>query len=245
MKWPSIKLQLTAFLSAFAVYLSFLNKDARFLSTLLLAVVCALSLETFLIYLKTGRWRVSDSAVISGLIIGYVLSSREPWWVFLLAAVFAIGSKRLIRFHKRHLFNPAAFGIFSTAILFRASMQWKGADLWFVLAPIGFYFVSRIRKTAVVAGYLAGFLTLFGSQALIQKIPLWQVLLYQNYFFIFIMLIEPKTTPVNLRGKFFFGLGVAACAFILTAISFPYDAELLSLLILNLIASPRRIAGKI
>ena len=54
-----------------------------------------------------------------------------------------------------------------------------------------------------------------------------------NYFFIFIMLIEPKTTPPTRWPKIVFGAGTALLVFLLTEGGFRYEPELFALLLLN------------
>ncbi|MFH0941214.1 MAG: RnfABCDGE type electron transport complex subunit D [Candidatus Omnitrophota bacterium] len=233
MKAFSIKTQLIIFLSIFALYLSFVDKDALFLVTTLVAIAGAMAVDSAIEFFTFKKFILTESSVISGLIIGYVLSNIYPWWIFLWASVFAICSKHLLRIHEKHLFNPAAFGIFLATVLLGVSAQWRGAGLWYILVPAGVYFVSRIRKIEVVIGYVAVFMLLFGAQAFFQKTSLLDVLIYQNYFFIFVMLIEPKTTPVTRKGKVVFGAAVAILVFILTASRVKFDAELLSLLAVN------------
>ncbi|MDP2924520.1 MAG: RnfABCDGE type electron transport complex subunit D [Candidatus Omnitrophota bacterium] len=234
MKLPPIKIQLITFLSIFAIYLSSIGNDVTFLPAVFISVISAVFLDSLATYLRTKHFIITDSSVISGLIIGYVISSQEPWWKFLFASVFAIGSKHLLRIKNKHLFNPAAFGILSSVILLGAATQWKGTNLWYILVPAGIYFVQKIHKLDIVIGYLVSSLILFGTHTFIQKLPLLDVLKFQNYFFIFIMLIEPKTTPIGKKGKIIFGIAVAALVFILTLCGVAFDAELLCLLILNL-----------
>lgn len=234
MKLPPIKIQLITFLSIFAIYLSIIGNDITFLPAVLIAVTSAAFLDSLGTYLRTKHFTMTDSSVISGLIIGYVISSQEPWWKFLFASVFAIGSKHLLRIKNKHLFNPAAFGILSSVILLGAATQWKGTNLWYILGPAGIYFVRKIRKFGIAIGYIFSFLFLFSIYSFIQKLPLLDVLKYQNYFFIFIMLIEPRTTPIGRKGKIIFGIAVAALVFVLTLCGVTFDAELLSLLIFNL-----------
>lgn len=233
MKSLSIKTQLIIFLSIFAFYLSFADRDALFLLTTLAAVAGAMAADSVIVFFKNKKFVLTESSVISGLIIGYVLSNIYPWWIFLLASVFAICSKHLFCIREKHLFNPAAFGIILATVLLGASTQWRGAGLWYILVPAGVYFVSRIRKMEVVIGYVAVFVLLSGTQAFFQKQSLLDVLIYQNYFFIFVMLIEPKTTPVTRKGKVVFGAAVAILVFILTVSRVKFEAELLSLLAVN------------
>ncbi len=229
----SIKTQLILYLLFFAVFLAVKDKDFVFLFTTLIAVVSALVIETIVLYLRTKAFQITESAIITGLIIGYVLSTDEAWWRFVLASLLAILSKYLIRFQKKHIFNPAAFGIFLTLIIFGASTQWQGTYIWYILLPFGFYFVQKIRKIEILIGYTVVSLALFGIQAMLQKVPLWHILGYLSYFFIFIMVIEPLTTPIKPMGKFIFGAGVASIIFILSELGAKFDVELFSLLAMN------------
>ncbi|MFA4889032.1 MAG: RnfABCDGE type electron transport complex subunit D [Candidatus Omnitrophota bacterium] len=234
MRLLPIKTQLIIFLSVFAIYLSIIGNDIALLSGVLIAVFGAVFLDSLIAYSKNKHFSITDSSIISGLIIGFVISAQEPWWKFLFVSLFAITSKHLIRIRSKHLFNPAAFGVFLAVILLGVATQWKGTNLWYILVPAGIYFVRKIHKLEIVIGYLASFLILFGVHNFIQKLPLLDVLKYQNYFFIFIMLIEPKTTPVARKGKIIFGMAVALLVFILTLCGVQLDAELASLLIMNL-----------
>ena len=230
----SVKIQLIIFLCAFAFYLSFKDKDVLFLLTTFVAVISAIGVESAILFFKNKEISVTGSSIISGLIIGYVLSPDDPWWVFVLAALLAISSKHLIHFNRKHLFNPAAFGIFLTIIFFGASTGWKGTFVWYVLLPFGVYFIYKIQKLEVLIAYAITALGLFGAQAMAQKVPLVNIFGYLSYFFIFIMLIEPKTTPARPIGKIIFGIGTGALIFYLTQIGVRFDAELSGLLIMNL-----------
>ncbi|MDD5129368.1 MAG: RnfABCDGE type electron transport complex subunit D [Candidatus Omnitrophica bacterium] len=121
LKLKSIKTQLILYLTCFAIFLSFQNKNAAFLVTTIIAVISALAAESTILYFKTRVFQISESSIITGLIVGYVVFSDEAWWRFVSASLLAIFSKYLIRFHKKHIFNPAAFGIFLAIIIFGAS----------------------------------------------------------------------------------------------------------------------------
>jgi Na+-translocating ferredoxin:NAD+ oxidoreductase RnfD subunit len=200
----------------------------------MIAVVSAVATESCILYLKNKKLTFTGSSLISGLIIGYVLSSDNPWWKIALTSVIAIGSKYFIRINKKHLFNPAALGIFLITIFLGAYTQWKGTYDWFVLLPCGLYFAYKMKKIEIIINYVLISLVLFGIQAWMQKISLWHTLGYFSYFFIFIMLIEPKTTPIKQLGKLIFGLGAAALIFALTDFGAGFDVELCALLVLNL-----------
>ncbi len=234
MRLNSVKTQLIIFLAALAVFLSLKDKDGLFLLTLSISVIFCASLDSFVTFLKDKRASLTESSIISGLIIGYVLAGDNPWWKFLAACILAILSKHLIRIGNRHLFNPAAFGVFFAAVLFGATTQWKGTYAWYLLVPFGCYFAYAVRKTELLISYFAVALLLFGIQALLQHTPVVTVFGYLSYFFIFIMMIEPRTTPVRFYGKLIFGAAVAVLIFILTQAGAKFDAELCALLACNI-----------
>jgi len=230
----SIKTQLILYLICLAIFLSFKDKDSAFIITTAIAVISALTTESLILYLKTKIFQITESSIITGLIVGYVLSSDEAWFRFVLASSLAILSKYLIRFQKKHIFNPAAFGIFLTLIIFGASTQWKGTYVWYILLPFGLYFIYKTRKIEIIIGYAVISLALFGTQAVLEKVSLWHIFGYLSYFYIFVMVIEPKTTPIKPIGKYLFGAGVAGLIFILTGLGVKFDVELFSLLIMNI-----------
>jgi len=230
----SIKVQLSIFLILFALYVSFLGKDAIFLLSLGISLIVAVGADTFIAYLKTKKIVITESSVVSGLIIGYVLSSSQAWWIVALASILAIASKHLIRFKARHIFNPAGFGILVAVFLLGASTEWKGANLWYIIIPFGIYFVFKIRKQEIATSYLIASFILFGVQAVIQNAPIFNILGYLNYFFIFIMLVEPMTTPLAYYDKIIFGAGAGVLIFILYLFGIK-EAELLALVFFNLL----------
>jgi Na+-translocating ferredoxin:NAD+ oxidoreductase RnfD subunit len=231
----SIKVQLSIFLILFALYLSFIGKDALFLLSLGVSVIAAMAADSIITYLKSKEIIITESSVVSGLIIGYVMSSGQAWWIIVLASIFAISSKHLVRFKTRHIFNPAAFGILISVFFLGASTEWKGAYLWYIIVPFGVYVSFKIKKLELVASYFAASLILFGVQAVVHAVPIFNVLSYLNYFFIFIMLVEPMTTPMTKHGKIIFGSGAGALIFILYAFGIR-ESELLSLACFNLFA---------
>ena len=252
----SIKVQMNLFFAAFAVFLFLKEPRFALLAGFFWAILFSVLIETSFLLLKTRKLQITDSALTSGFIIGYVLAAESPWWMFLAATALAVGLKHLLRFRGKNLMNPAALGIFLTVLLLKGTTEWKGAYEWYILIPAGLYIINKIKKTAIVWGYFVTSLALFIPQALAQHAPLSGIAGYFNYFFIFIMLIEPKTTPASRGPKIVFGAGVALLVFFLTERSFRYEPELFALLVLNLsvpflnkiqnfkLNTPQKIPGK-
>ena len=230
----SVKTQLLLFLVVFVLYLAVLDKSIWFFPPFLLTTASAVILETLLIFLKTKKWRITESSLLTGFIVGFVISDHQPWLVHAAASCFAIGSKHIIRFKGRHIFNPAAFGIVAAILFFGATTQWKGTYQWYILLPAGLYFVYRIRKMELLAAYAVTAMGIFSVQAALRGAPLVNIFWYLSYFFIFIMLIEPKTTPHTRIGKMVFGAGVAVIIVIFIEAGIKVDAELGALLLANI-----------
>ncbi|MBU1913394.1 MAG: RnfABCDGE type electron transport complex subunit D [Candidatus Omnitrophica bacterium] len=211
----SIKVQLGIFLLLFSAYITFLEKDTKFLLAICISVISAALVDSVAAYLKKKEFVLTESSIITGLIVSYVIASSQAWWIIALASILAISSKHIIRFKARHIFNPAAFGVLVAVFLLGAYTEWKGAYLWYIIIPFGVYFSFKIKKPELIISYFIASFILFGAQAVIQNVQIFDILGYLNYFFIFIMLIEPMTTPMTYYGKIIFGSGVGALIFIL------------------------------
>ena len=235
MKISSVKVQLSIFLAVFGLYLSFLSRDFLLLKGIVLALLFTVSTDALISYIKNKKLVITESSLVSGLIIGYVLSSDLEWWVIGLAGVLAIASKHFIRFRERHIFNPAALGIFLTTLSLAVFTQWKAAYTWYIIVPAGVYFTLKIRKFDIVLSYFVVSVILYGIQAMMHGASLINILGYLNYFFIFIMLIEPRTTPFSRTGKILFGAGVASLTFLFYERSVRLEVELAALLCFNIL----------
>jgi Na+-translocating ferredoxin:NAD+ oxidoreductase RnfD subunit len=232
----SIKIQLAVFLAGFGAYLVVTGNDKDFLLSLLVALALTVAFEALFLFITKKKVTVTECALVTGLILGFVLTADQRNWfgVYLAAACFAIASKHIIRFNGKHIFNPAAFGIVSTMFFFNAQTAWKGTYLWYVLLPAGLYFAYKVRKLELLLGYGVAALGIFAVQALAQGNGLANIFGYLSYFFIAIMLIEPKTTPMTQAGKVAFGVIAAISIFIFNNAGIKCDAELSGLLLANI-----------
>ncbi|MCM8831700.1 MAG: RnfABCDGE type electron transport complex subunit D [Candidatus Omnitrophica bacterium] len=232
--FKSIKTQLIIFLIIFAIFMGVRDKDTIFLLNSLISAFFALMLEGVILYFKSKTFSLKDSAIITGIIIAYVLSSDCGIGKLLLADTLAIGSKYLIRFKNRHIFNPAAFGIFIPIFFLNTYTHWKGTYLAYIIVFVGIYFAYRLKKIEIIISYIISSSLLFYGKTFLQNKELWNIFGYFNYFYIFIMVIEPKTTPLSIIGKYIFGAGLAIFIFIFTELGVKFDVEVFSLLVMNL-----------
>lgn len=244
MKKISLKLQLAGFLVLFLALISFQERNADILIRAVVAAVTSILVDGLCGFARDRRFKFSESALITGLLIGFVLSAQEPVGTTLAACALAILSKHLIRIKGQHLFNPAAFGALAAVVVFPSGTEWYGASLWYLIIPLGIYFVSRLKRLPTVLAFYLTAAVLTGAQAWLQRTSFIDGILYLNHFFIFIMLIEPKTSPFDKRGMIGFGALASILCFGASFENLPFSGELPALLLMNVLnAAYQRLKG--
>ena len=144
------------------------------------------------------------TSLILALIITPVIPTNYAGVGFLVfASVWAMASKYLLAIGKRHIFNPAAFGVALSALVINQSATWwVGGNLPLAAFVVigGLLIVRKIQRfDLVIAFSIAAFFAIVataGSGNATTAIV--QTLLHSSFFFFaFIMLTEPLTTPPN------------------------------------------------
>jgi Na+-transporting NADH:ubiquinone oxidoreductase subunit NqrB len=145
-----------------------------------------------------------NSAIISGFILSGILDYQQPWFILVIFSVLPIISKHLIKFNEKHIFNPANFALFF-ATIFKLPLTWNIESNIFLIIIFGIYLAYSYKKISHILGFLLFFTGLFT----ISKInPLTLI----SWFFVFIMLPEPKTSGFGaLRGFIFGSIAGIAC----------------------------------
>jgi enediyne biosynthesis protein E5 len=163
-------------------------------------------------------WR---SPLITGLSLSLLLRTAAPsLWV--LAPALAIGSKFLLRWGGKHLFNPATFAIVTLLLLspdvWVSPGQW-GDSTWLVLLLVcsGGLVLQRAGRadTAIVfLGCYAGLLCWRAwSLGDPLAIPLNQLQSGALLLFSFFMITDPRSTPDHRLGRMLFAASVALLAY--------------------------------
>ncbi len=157
----------------------------------------------------------AESTYISALILALIitpLQTPHDLWFLGWAAVWAMASKYIVAIDKKHIFNPVAFAVALTYFTINQSASWwvgNAPMLPFVLIG-GILIVRRIRRTDLVWSFLlTGLATmllfsLFNGDdfiASIQKVALYSPL----FFFAFVILTEPVTTPPTHKLRIIYG----------------------------------------
>lgn len=162
-----------------------------------------------------------ESVHITALILALIMdpvTAADPAGVgaLVFAAVWANAAKYIFAIGRKHIFNPAAFGVVLTALLLdHPATWWVGGNLPllpFVLAG-GMLVVRKLRRFDLVAS----FVLVAAAVGLATAAPaqwggaLSETLLHSPlFFFAFVMLTEPLTAPTGRWQRLAFAVLVGA-----------------------------------
>jgi hypothetical protein len=138
------------------------------------------------------------------------------------AAGIAIGSKAVLRWRRRHLFNPSCFAI--VVLLATSDRAWVSPAQWgsgpllaVALACLGLMVLAHVPTRDVTFAFLAAYGGLVFARAAWLgdpvAIPLRAVQTGALVIFAFFMISDPKTVPASRRGRVAFATTVALGAF--------------------------------
>jgi Na+-transporting NADH:ubiquinone oxidoreductase subunit NqrB len=159
------------------------------------------------------------SPLISALSLCLLLRTNDLA-VAALAGFIAIGSKFVIRWNDKHVFNPTNLAL---VVVLASGLGWISPGQWgqaawfaFLIACLGSMVVTRAARADVTLAFLAFHVGLLIARALWLgdpvTIPLHQIESGTLLIFAFFMISDPKTTPDSRAGRIVFALCVAVTA---------------------------------
>ncbi|MCK5655183.1 MAG: hypothetical protein KAI03_02670 [Candidatus Aureabacteria bacterium] len=169
---------------------------------------------------------VPKSAVISGFIVAGILDYRESWIVLIIFSLLAVFSKHIIKYKKKHIYNPANAALFIAA-LFKYPLTWSIESNIYLIIIFGAFFVYSLKKHFHILGFLTFFMPLFYFFGEVNPV------LITSWFFLFVMLIEPKTSGFGVLRGFLFGSAAGIFSFLIFKIFPGRDFFVPSLFIAN------------
>ncbi len=206
-----------------AVTAATLKDGSGALGSVLVAAATAVAVDWVMGWVVHDRWSFPDGGLLTGVIVGMLLGAHQPWIIPALTALVAILSKYALRTRWSNVFNPAAFGLVVSALLFHSEQSWWGSlaelsPLWFLaLAAVGVYVAAKVNKLPMALTFLGASLLFYtvaafrGDAAQVAEIfraPDIQMLV----FFATIMLTDPPTSPAQPRHQYLYALVVAAAS---------------------------------
>lgn len=145
-----------------------------------------------------------ESVYISALILALILSpikSISDLPLLFWAGVLTMASKYILAIDKKHIFNPVAIAVALTAFGFNGSASWWIGTLYMLpFSLLGFLIVKKLRRYDLVFYFFITALVTILGLSIMQGSNLFttvKLVLYSSpiFFFAFIMLTEPLTTP--------------------------------------------------
>ncbi len=183
------------------------------------------------------------SALISGLSLCLLLRTNSVLLV-IATAVITIASKFVLKWNRKHVFNPTNFGVIAmltlTGDVWVSPAQW-GSKLYFafLMACLGGMVIHRAMRSDVSCAFIVAYAAmLFGRAYWLgdsSAIPLKQLQSGALLLFTFFMISDPKTTPDSRLGRILFGFLVAAGAAYVQFVLYRTNGLLWSLAICSLL----------
>ena len=136
--------------------------------------------------------------------------------------MLAIGSKYLIRWKGKHIFNPANFGLVVLSLLFTGAWispgQWGTAPIFALfLLGMGGIVTGKAKRWDVSLTLLGSYAALIFGRAIWLgdplTIPVHQLQSGALLIFAFFMISDPKTTPDARLGRVLYAMMVATLGF--------------------------------
>jgi enediyne biosynthesis protein E5 len=163
------------------------------------------------------------SPLITGLSLSILLRAADPLWL-MFGAVLAIGSKFVIRYDGKHIFNPANFAL--GALILGGGSAWISPAQWgsatwaaFLFLSLAILVLSRAKRADIAIAFLCAYIGILFARALYLgdplSIPMKQMQSGALLLFAFFMISDPKTTPdTRLMRVVFAGLVAMLAAYI-------------------------------
>lgn len=182
------------------------------------------------LYMKHA-FKIPFSGFITGLIIGSVAPINAPLLLILVASAIAICSKFFIKIRSSNIFNPAALGLIVALAVFGMGDEWWAAGNYNLygmaisLTPILIILAYEARRLTTAVSFVLINLILIlvlgiAGPLSISSVP--SIIFGVNYFFAFVMLVEPKTSPSDRYMQIAYGGSIAIIYTLLAYLRIPY-----------------------
>jgi glycine betaine catabolism B len=186
-----------------------------------------------------------ESVCISALILTLIVS--PPAWgdytgigFLVFCCVWAMASKYIIATNKKHIFNPAAFGVALGGVLLKGSASWWIGDNATILPLVivgGVLVLTRLHYYELVASFVVvvlGLTFINTPMARLMTSETTMVVHSAFCFFLFVMLTEPRTVPIGRWRQVAYGALIGGLWYPYTHLGDYYFTPEVALLVGNL-----------
>ena len=196
------------------------------LLNLAVAVALAVAIDFVATAVKGDKAAFPDGAILTGMIVAFLISPFEPTSTVVIAVTAALVSREVLRTKWSNVFNPAAVALVVSGYFAGASQSWWGAlpDLGIagalVVLALGVLIADRVNKLPMVTLFLG---TYFGLCTVAALFGLGSEVagifrapdVHAALFFALFMLDDPPTSPVRYEDQVVYGVIVATLAYLL------------------------------
>lgn len=170
------------------------------------------------------------SACITGMGLSILMNFSHGLWLAVIPPFFAIASKYLLTVRRKHIYNPALFGVVM-ALFFAEGMitpspayQWGGSGItvFFVITAALMLFALNIRRTTLIVTFLLAYAVQLALRAWLLRYHIPPETLFMGafsspafYLFTFFMITDPKTSPDSQKGQVFMAIFIVLVDLIL------------------------------
>jgi Na+-translocating ferredoxin:NAD+ oxidoreductase RnfD subunit len=208
---------------AIAAAAAALTGGARPWQILVVATLTAGAVDAVALRVRRRRWVFPDGALITGLIIGMILTPVTSISVAAATSVIAIASKYVVRAGTANVFNPAALALVISFIAFHTGQSWWGAlpeagsAGLIVLFVAGVFALRQVNKIPAALTFLGVYYALVTAVSFIGD-PAGVAHMYRepelqaSLFFAFFMVSDPPTCPTAPRDQVIFACIVGAAS---------------------------------
>lgn len=153
-----------------------------------------------------------ESSYVTAFILTLIITPPNNFHNFIILGFVGILSqagKYILSINKKHIFNPAAFAVFLVAVVLKNPASWWIGNQYMLIPVLisGLLIVRKVRRVSLVLTFLIIYAVFVGPQ-IIQTI-----LSSPIFFFAFIMLTEPQTTPPSKILQIIYGASVGLGTF--------------------------------
>ncbi len=173
-------------------------------------VTSSIVLDLVVTYLRKRQFIFTLSSVVTGLLIGFIFDPTAGVLPLFVACLIAVLSKQFVAWgDHRHIYNPAAFGIVVSSVVFDRPVSWWVASWGIVpilIISVGMFIVLRRLNRLLLPGVflLVYFLNglLFGSIESALRLTLDGTV----FLFAWVMVPEPITSLSGQTWKYWWGV---------------------------------------
>ncbi len=191
-----------------------------FFSAVFLILICWITNKILAIFLNVPT--NFESVYITALILTLIITPATNFHDFLFLGLIGVCSqvsKYALAIKKKHIFNPAAFSVALSFLFFKFGASWWIGNQYMLIPVLigGLLVVRKLQRFNLILSFLVFYSIFIVGNSVRMGNRLTPSIFLESpiFFFAFIMLTEPQTTPPTKILQIFYGslVGVGSTQF--------------------------------